>query len=158
MHQNTRISYEENPPQCISQNSDSINLIKKRKRKKKTVLENVDISSGSRKLIQLKILLKALFNSLVAFTPYTNKSNYAMFSSLHSPGNSDIILVHNINTKLIIRKGTKIESMEHRNDEEVICLKENEIFQINNINLSKIHKLGHPIYKVLQKDKISKIS
>ena len=142
IHQNTKISYEESPPQLMSQdsNSNSINHQINNVR----VLKNVHILPGTSELVQLKIPSKALFNSLIVFTPYTSKSNYTMSSSLHSPGESDLIytLAHNnTDTKITIRKGTKIGSVERLNDNEVIYPKENEIFQINNINLSEIHKL-----------------
>ena len=60
---------------------------------------------------------------------------------MHSVGNSDILctLVHNnANTKVTSRKGTKIKFVEPLNENEIIYKKKH---QINNVNLTEIHKL-----------------
>ena len=50
--------------------------------------------------------------------------------------------MHNdTDTKRTVRKGTKIQSVEHLIDNESIYPKRNKMFQIKNINLTEIHKL-----------------
>ena len=48
---------------------------------------------------------------------------------------------NNTDTKITIRKDIKIGFVECPNENETIHPKKNEMFQINNINLTEVHKL-----------------
>lgn len=142
IYQNTKIKYDENPPKIDTkphnnkqENNPTINV---------KVFKTVHIEPNSSALIQLNIPSKVLFNSDILFTPFRNKSNLSISSSLHSPGSSDTFttMIHNNTSKKVtIRKGHTLGYIEKFNKNEIIHTKNKDAFQINNINLTQINKL-----------------
>lgn len=138
---NDKFLFEESLPTIVNTNNSGPNEINNSYAK---LVNNIILKPNSTQIIKLKVPKDFKNFDCVTLQPISPKFKYNINDSLHSISEGEYIFTiieNNSNSKIHLRKNTKLGILQNFSTDQIISPQEEEVYQINNLNLKQILQL-----------------